>query len=316
MHRQLEGVFMKWAVSLLLVANVVFYLWSVGHQTYSVKKTVQTDQDVNLTGMVLTSEMASRSAERENISRESIKKDDQSAEKKKDQEQRPENKAEEKLGIVMKEGSQKKDNSLIKEGSRYVIADDQSANVDVVSSAVQAEGVSGVDDRKMGIDWRASTCMRIGPFKYKDKWLKANEWAKRKADKTSSVHSESREIRATRVYLGPFEGVEKTSPMVEILSKLKLDHYTYPLSDNSIRISLGYFTQEELAERFSRHLRSIGIDAQTEDEYRALGPFSWIEVSVPGNAFQLFKNHKWGEEQVEVVKIECTLKSSAVSRFD
>jgi len=149
------------------------------------------------------------------------------------------------------------------------------------------------------------SCYRVGPFKSGSIWSRANSWVQSQDIAITPVRSESRELRAVRVYVGPFESIAAAQGDVEILKQKELDYFVYLRDDNQARISLGYFTQEELSIKFVDYLQTQNIEAKSQPEYRTLGPFDWMDLEIEGERRRLILDRDWGDDDVETVEREC-----------
>ncbi len=151
------------------------------------------------------------------------------------------------------------------------------------------------------------SCYRIGPFRESSGWLAAEQWMGAQQFAYRAVRSERREMRAIRVYLGPFDSADAAKPTVDWLETQGIEHFADPQEPGEMRISLGYFIQEALAARFAAHLLSRGIEANSRVEYRVMGPFDWMEATVDSTARRdLLFSRRWFEEGVAVSKIDCS----------
>ncbi len=148
------------------------------------------------------------------------------------------------------------------------------------------------------------SCYRVGPFRNTNDWEAAVAWVDGQGWTWEQVRSESRELRAVRVYIGPYESIGAAQPTIDMLKDKDLDHFVY-LRESQARISLGYFTQEELADKYVDYLTGLGIDARSQPEYRTLGPFDWMDLSIDSAMRRGLGNHQWGDEGVHVTEKPC-----------
>jgi hypothetical protein len=70
-------------------------------------------------------------------------------------------------------------------------------------------------------------CYRLGPFKKQETWQAATEWMGQNNYEFRQVTSDSRELRAVRVYLGPFDTIISAQSSVAQLKEKNLDHFVY-----------------------------------------------------------------------------------------
>ncbi|MBX2869436.1 MAG: hypothetical protein KTR18_12210 [Acidiferrobacterales bacterium] len=148
-------------------------------------------------------------------------------------------------------------------------------------------------------------CYRIGPFKNKSLWNRATGWVESQKISMNPISSESRELRAVRVYVGPFDSIAAAQTDVEVLKQKELDYFVYLRDDNQARISLGYFTQEELSIKFVDYLRTQNIEAKSQPEYRTLGPYDWMDIEIDSSARSVIRDRDWGDKEIEVIERDC-----------
>lgn len=122
-------------------------------------------------------------------------------------------------------------------------------------------------------------CLRIGPFY--DKNLAAESESRLQAMSllVSSRTVKAREIRAYRVYMGPFD----TQPEIdkqrkELNAKGVSDHYVKRESGQKDIISLGLFIQKSGAKSLVRQLKKKNVSARTKPEDRVMEPTTWLEL--------------------------------------
>ncbi|NKB61164.1 MAG: hypothetical protein GKR95_03155 [Gammaproteobacteria bacterium] len=151
----------------------------------------------------------------------------------------------------------------------------------------------------------ANACYRVGPFKSDETLNLATQWMSERRFEFNQTTSQSRQLKATRVYLGPFDNAASAAPTISQLNVADLDHFVYKNDDGLIRISLGYFTQEGLAEKFLTHLLSTGIEAKSSPDYRQLGPFHWLEVRMSDGSQVLLESQSWVNKGSSVSRMEC-----------
>lgn len=153
-------------------------------------------------------------------------------------------------------------------------------------------------------------CVRIGPFSSSA----VASLAAQKLDAMSIRYSRrtvgSREIRAYRVFLGPFESDSAMDVQRRLLESGGVeDYYVKPGSDGSGGIiSLGLFSQRDGAEVMRRNLADDNIDARLRTEERVLEPNFWLEVDDPavsGGTPRELAEASWGENDVRVRRYQC-----------
>ena len=178
------------------------------------------------------------------------------------------------------------------------------ANGETVEAAVKPSAADLEKPAPAGAGRAALSCYRIGPFRGDAGWLAANQWMTAQKFRYTAVRSESREMRAVRVFLGPFDPAVARQ-MMNGLKEKGIDHYANFKAQREVRISLGYFTQEELAEKFIAHLVSQSIKANSRKEYRAIGPFDWMEAAIDTQRRDSLLSRRWPGKGVAVLKVDC-----------
>ena len=154
-------------------------------------------------------------------------------------------------------------------------------------------------------------CLRIGPF-YDEKIAKSVEdrlKSMKLAVNTREVNA--REIRAYRVYLGPFDTREDVEARRrELIEKGIRDHYIKRDPGKKDVISLGLFTQKTGAESLVGQLEKKGVTAISATEDRLLDPTLWLELT---NSAANRKNHStlaatesWGDSRTKLTEYTCS----------
>lgn len=166
----------------------------------------------------------------------------------------------------------------------------------------------GLDDTAVPDD--GQRCVRIGPFSSSA----VASLAAQKLDAMSISHSRrtvgSREIRAYRVFLGPFDSDAAMEVQRRLLEAAGVeDYYVKPGSDGGGGIiSLGLFSQRDGAEVMRRNLADDNIEAKLRTEERVLEPNFWLEVDDPavaGGTPRELAEASWGENDVRVRRYQC-----------
>lgn len=242
---------MKWVAGLLLVANVVVYLWATSGES-GAGPGASAKPDVNADAMRLLHEI-------------------------------PPSAAAERRGPADAAGAE--------------------------TAAVRDTDIepSGIDARRTAPPGARRSCHRIGPFKGGAGWSSATRWMRAQRFTYQAIRSERRKTRVVRVYLGPFDSQAAAAPALEQLKEANFDHFIEPdPADRKIYISLGYFTQDELAAKYVTHLLARDIKARSRDGYRDIGPHDWMEMSVnTTDRRDLLLSRNWTEQSAVVVEVDC-----------
>ncbi len=285
---------MKWFAALLMIANVTVFLWASGRQGPNDEISVVSTPDVNKEGMLLLVETGKlkqigiiENSEQSEINISAIQENLANA-------QNADN-------IVQSDLDPEADSSQTGENTEVQTITSQAT--DAVNSSITTS--AEIDSNYGDIQVIAQSCYRVGPFKKEESWQAAIDWMTQNEFSFVHVASESRELRAVRVYLGPFASIGSTAQTVEDLKQKSLDHFVYLEESGSARISLGYFTQQELATKFLEYLESIEVEANSQPEYRKLGPFNWMEIPVGSVEESQIISHDWSEANVGLSRVNC-----------
>jgi len=157
-------------------------------------------------------------------------------------------------------------------------------------------------------------CFRVGPFGDEPSVEQASAWMMENEIAAEPVTGNSREIKAIRVFAGPFLQNESLQRYISEL-KIKqlqfremnreLEYYAYGDSATGYFISFGYFHQQELANKYQNDLQEIGVRAELEPNYETVGPLYWLEAVVPSDFAGQFQSRQWADESIKTEKIEC-----------
>ena len=273
---------MKWIAAILMIVNVAVYLWASGKQAEPVAIENLPSPDVNREGMLLFRE-AGGQKQLGSVA----------------------NKTEPEAGLsgsgesISSEPKTNEDGTADLDDARsLIITEDllEDSSREIELSAVSQEQQVQIQKQ----------CIRIGPFKKSEPWNNAQQWVVDQGAEFRPITSESRELRAVRVFLGPFTSDAAVAETRSLLKDKNLDHFVYQVENGATRVSLGYFTQEELANKFLNYLGSINIDAKSQSEYRKLGPFNWMEIAASDISSQALESHHWGESSVRLSVLGCS----------
>lgn len=168
-------------------------------------------------------------------------------------------------------------------------------------SEVKARRESSGDDKPL--------CVRIGPFDSSA----VVSLAAQQLDAMSLSYTrrtvKAREIRAFRVFLGPFQSESAITTQRRLLENAGVeDYYVKRLEDGGGIVSLGLFSQREGAEIRQRQLDAKGVEAKLRTEQRVLEPNFWLEVNDPGVAGGVpdeLAGANWGEKSARARRYEC-----------
>ena len=289
---------MKWLAAILMIANVVIFLGVSDRQIESFASQDDLKPDVNRESMLLLqetlaqqygSDMVQFDANSEQISAPNVTVSPQA----------------ETTGSIVIDAQQGTTSEQTEVASISTLPEQTTVTenlaADDTSGTLQTASIAGQSETEP--DW---SCYRIGPFKTNELWGKARNWVSEMGLSFEAIRSESRELRAVRVYVGPFATISAAQPAIENLKSRELDHFVYLNNDTEARISLGYFTQEELANKFVEYLSTQQIDAKSQPEYRTLGPYDWMNVRVASGARNSILSRDWGSKDVNILEVTCS----------
>jgi len=275
---------MKWFAAILMIANVVIFLGVSDREIENIASQGDARPDVNKESMLLLKEVAPEPAAPDGVEFSAT--------------------------ITAPNVSVETDlptTSVASEDVASISIDELGAatvtipgDIEQAAPGSQIAVVAAADESSA--DW---SCYRIGPFKDLSLWRTAQDWVTDRGLGYQPVRSESRELRAVRVYVGPFASISAAQPAIENLKQRELDHFVYLKDGGEARISLGYFTQEELAVKFVDYLVSQQIEAKSQPEYRTLGPFDWMDVKISSGARGVLLSRDWGSDVTTIDEQPC-----------
>lgn len=152
-------------------------------------------------------------------------------------------------------------------------------------------------------------CARIGPFV--DSAVAS--LAAQKLDSLSLSYSrrtvKAREIRAYRVFLGPFETRSAVEARQRRLQAAGVEDFYIKRDEAGAGIiSLGLFSQRNGARLLADKLSRLDIEHKIRPEDRTLRPSFWLEINDPAVARNLpaeLSEAQWGEQSAELRRYDC-----------
>ena len=214
---------MKWLAAILMVVNVLIFLGISDRQIESPVAVGDIRPDVNPESMLLLREVASESiASRDSASTAGDGNEASVGEA------GAANSGPGDLPTTVLEGGQL---------ARVTIGDDGVVNREAPDGAFLAPsgaGNGGGDSTTSAESLEQANsdavCYRVGPFRDSGEWQDTVAWVEQQALPWEPVRSASRELRAVRVYIGPYESISAAQPTIELLKEKGLDHFVYLLS--------------------------------------------------------------------------------------
>ncbi len=180
-----------------------------------------------------------------------------------------------------------------------------------VRSLVNANGMRLLNELPAARNDRsANSCYRIGPFSDESGSIQAGESLNELSVPYTALTIKKREVRAYRVYLGPFNTSEQIERQRNILRSSGInEHYVKSERAAQDLISLGLFSQQARADEFMRELINKDVRAKTRPENRTLGPTYWLELhDVESNQAVLgvLREIQWAGDRARLRVFPCT----------
>ncbi|MEA3292627.1 MAG: SPOR domain-containing protein [Pseudomonadota bacterium] len=295
---------MKWLAILLMIANVALYLWMSGHQGESGIGDMPAKPEVNRSGMLLLSEIRKPAAEAIVVRESNVPASGQPP--------APAGSAAEigdKAPPALVATPDRGEAAVQKAApEKEAVGDGNTAEPQRPTlrhpTAAPAPTTPAVTPAQQNTE-QETACFRVGPFKVKQLLNAVSIALRQEGVRFRVVQSKGRELKATRVYLGPYASRAEAGAMIERLKSMGLPAYIYRSDGGQLRVSLGYFTQEGLATKYTAALEQKGVQAKIEPEFKMLGPFDWLEIRVRRGDAGSIKGRNWGEREVEVKTVAC-----------
>lgn len=153
-------------------------------------------------------------------------------------------------------------------------------------------------------------CLRIGPFFDIAQASESGDRLSKLSIPFEARSVKAREIRAYRVFLGPFPSTEAVQEQRAVLNENDItDHYVKKQSGEEDIISLGLFTQSDGADSLVSQLKAKDITAQIRIEDRLLNSTYWLELR-DSQANRKSQSElsviDWGDERTRVSEFPCS----------
>ncbi len=187
----------------------------------------------------------------------------------------------------------------------------KTTRVSSVLAAVNAESMRLLSELPAARNTRsADSCYRIGPFSDESGSVKAAETLNELLIPYKALTIKKRDVRAYRVYLGPFSSAEQIERQRNVLRNSGInEHYVKSEPTAQDLISLGLFSQQARADQFMRELIDKDVRAKTRPENRTLGPTYWLELdnieSNPG-VLGVLRETQWVGDRARLRVFPCS----------
>lgn len=178
-----------------------------------------------------------------------------------------------------------------------------------VVSAESMRLVSEIKNQNQSTAENRPRCVHIGPFTSSAVVALAAQQLDAMSLSYTRRTVKAREIRAFRVFLGPFRSESAIDAQRRLLESAGVEDYYVKRDDEGGGIiSLGLFSQQAGAEVMRRKLAERDIEAKLATEEQVLEPNFWLEISDPAVAREIppqLAGASWGEQEARVRRYEC-----------
>jgi len=156
-----------------------------------------------------------------------------------------------------------------------------------------------------------SICLRVGPFYDESQAQQTADRLNAMSLVVSTRRVKAREVRAYRVFLGPFETrSEIDQQRKDLNSKGITDHYVKRESGQQDIISLGLFTQKTGASSLIDQLKEKKVLSKSKPEDRVLAPTTWLELKDTEANLEaqadLAAIKSWGDNRTRLSEYPCS----------
>ena len=152
-------------------------------------------------------------------------------------------------------------------------------------------------------------CLRIGPFVSSAVVTLAAQKLEAMSLSYTRRTVKSRQIRAFRVFLGPFQSESGMETQRRLLEAAGVeDYYLKRNEEGGGIISLGLFSQQDGAEVMRGKLSRQDIETKLRTEERILQPNFWLEIDDPAVAREIppeLAGASWGEQEARARRYKC-----------
>lgn len=167
------------------------------------------------------------------------------------------------------------------------------------------------DTQQVAVNVVPPFCLRVGPFYDENLAEQTKERLRAMSLAVNTRTVQAREIRAYRVFLGPFETREGMGAKLKELNEKGIrDHYVKRNPGEKDIISLGLFTQQTGAESLKDQLLQKGVEAKSETEARLLDPSFWLELTDSAanrkSHSELATVSSWGDNRTKMAEFPCS----------
>ncbi len=194
-------------------------------------------------------------------------------------------------------------------GHKGLSASDATARQTINPEAMKLVAEIAPSRQLVEVSQTASLCFRVGPFLTADQMDQAGDTLRGLSVPFETRTVPAREIRAYRVFLGPFSSSSAVEVQRQLLRTSGVtDHYVKREKEGQNVISLGLFSRKAGAEEVVRTMQEKNIQAQVRSEDRRLVTTYWLELR-DGRANQAavaeLKQAQWADERAKLRQYPC-----------
>jgi len=150
-------------------------------------------------------------------------------------------------------------------------------------------------------------CMRLGPFLDLNAVAAARGGLLERGFSPRERVTPAREVRAWRVFVGPFDADEEVERMRDRLLASGVEDFYLMRGESGVgALSLGLFSVQGAAEDLAAGVGAGGIDASVRSEDRPVGPVYWLEFAdTAGGVAGSLPSDFWGEPRARLRQVPC-----------
>ena len=155
----------------------------------------------------------------------------------------------------------------------------------------------------------AAACFRIGPFFDRQQLALASQKLEGLGVAFSQRDVGARQIRAFRLFLGPYPSLEAAQAEEERLAVAGVaDHYVKQDGETGPIVSLGLFSQQQSAEALRGEVEGKGFGPELRIEDRTLAATFWLELmnaEANRRSADALVASVWGDGRARLREIPC-----------
>ncbi len=287
---------MKWVAVWLVLVNVASYFWLQRYDTTQINADVNHFEGINLKQMSLKvdrlASIESAEVEEQTITRidltdkapdakptELVKIDSEGVQSQSDVVLEPKREALPVVGVVDEIESVKVSASV--SGSAAITKEGEVAELASVMASIDPQMDKGIFDAPAPVEEPAARlCYRVGPYTAQGALDNAvSVISEQNIEFAVTEVSSEKQIKAARVYIGPFSSDDAMQSMRAQLKEKRVDHYVINLKGKNL-LQLGYFSGLSRGQNYQKRLVKEGFEAKLDKIYKDKLSDAWINFEV------------------------------------